>query len=328
MNIVICGAVFPLCLKRDLKSLNYVATCGVISVFYVVIVVLVQTGKYSEISWEQYDMKWAKYNWDFPSSFTYACFAFTCYTVVFQVRGELQKPTEKRINKVIQRAVIVELGVYLLLACAGYISLLDATPHVLISRPQIDAYPKDIAMQISRILMSLIIFFGIPLNLNPCKQAILIFHKGILKKYHLQLQQEAQSENPENQQVDENCEPITSMTEASVDLMSVSNLYNFLMSLGVMGTSLILVIFYPKVTKVITLMGGFLSCTMGILYPMLFWIVLEHRKNKRLTSANWALLIVGGALTFFGYFASTVTVINIAGVDLNLPSVEPLNTSA
>ena len=57
------------------------------------------------------------------------------------------------------------------------------------------------------------------------------------------------------------------MTEATVDLMSVSNLYNFLMSIGVMGTALILVIFYPNVTKVITLMGGFLSCTMGILYP-------------------------------------------------------------
>ena len=41
MNIVICGAVFPLCLKRDLKSLNYVATCGVISVVYVVLIVLI-----------------------------------------------------------------------------------------------------------------------------------------------------------------------------------------------------------------------------------------------------------------------------------------------
>ena len=78
----------------------------------------------------------------------------------------------------------MELSVYLLLACAGYISLLDATPKVLISRPEIDAYPHDIAMQVSRILMSLIIFFGIPLNLNPCKQAIVIFHKGILKKYN------------------------------------------------------------------------------------------------------------------------------------------------
>ena len=57
------------------------------------------------------------------------------------------------------------------------------------------------------------------------------------------------------------------MAVATVDLMSVSNLYNILMSFGVMGSALLLVIFYPKVTKVITLMGGFLSCTMGILYP-------------------------------------------------------------
>lgn len=57
------------------------------------------------------------------------------------------------------------------------------------------------------------------------------------------------------------------MTEATEEVMAVSGLYNFLMSFAVMGTALILVIFWPEVTKVITLMGGFLSCTMGILYP-------------------------------------------------------------
>ena len=57
------------------------------------------------------------------------------------------------------------------------------------------------------------------------------------------------------------------MTEATEEVMGVSNLYNFLMSFAVMGVALILVIFWPEVTKVITLMGGFLSCTMGILYP-------------------------------------------------------------
>ena len=57
------------------------------------------------------------------------------------------------------------------------------------------------------------------------------------------------------------------MTEPTEDVTSVSGLYNFLMSFGVMGSALVLVIFWPEVTKVITLMGGFLSCTMGILYP-------------------------------------------------------------
>jgi len=57
------------------------------------------------------------------------------------------------------------------------------------------------------------------------------------------------------------------MTEPTEEIMKVSGLYNFLMSIGVMGTALVLVIFWPQVTKVITIMGGYLSCTLGILYP-------------------------------------------------------------
>ena len=60
---------------------------------------------------------------------------------------------------------------------------------------------------------------------------------------------------------------------------------------------------------------------------MAFWIAIEYKKTKHISGRNWALIIVGGALTFFGYFASTVTVINIIGVDLNLPKIEPLHHS-
>lgn len=60
---------------------------------------------------------------------------------------------------------------------------------------------------------------------------------------------------------------------------------------------------------------------------MLFWIALERKKTKKISCANWALIIIGGALTFFGYFASTITVLDIAGVDLHLPTVEPMHTS-
>ena len=54
---------------------------------------------------------------------------------------------------------------------------------------------------------------------------------------------------------------------------------------------------------------------------------MDYKKKRRISLPNWGLIIIGGALTFFGYFASTITVINIAGVDLNLPTVDPLNTS-
>ena len=41
MAIVICTSIFPLCLKRDLSNLNYVATLGVLSIVYVVMVIVI-----------------------------------------------------------------------------------------------------------------------------------------------------------------------------------------------------------------------------------------------------------------------------------------------
>jgi len=54
-----------------------------------------------------------------------------------------------------------------------------------------------------------------------------------------------------------------------------------------------------------------------LLILVLFWVVLDYRKTKRISAFSWFLLVIGGSLTFFGYFASTITVIEIIGVDMH-----------
>ena len=51
MAVLICTSIFPLCLKRDLSQLNYVATLGVLSIVYVVIVIVLQCPSYAERYW-------------------------------------------------------------------------------------------------------------------------------------------------------------------------------------------------------------------------------------------------------------------------------------
>lgn len=64
----------------------------------------------------------------------------------------------------------MEFFIYGALAIFAYISLLDNIPGVILNRPALGgANDWDIAMQIARLMMALVIYLGIPINISPCK---------------------------------------------------------------------------------------------------------------------------------------------------------------
>jgi len=77
---VVAVIIFPLSAKRDLSSLNYVSLTGVIAIFYIVIVILIETPFYVQDYHPKNNLKveYFKINTNFLISFTLNLFSYTC----------------------------------------------------------------------------------------------------------------------------------------------------------------------------------------------------------------------------------------------------------
>jgi len=71
-------------------------------------------------------------------------FAFQCQVQLIPIYAELVYPTKRRANKVVARAIMVDFFFYFTIAMAGFWSMLDQTPVIVLERKAKDG-SKDIA---------------------------------------------------------------------------------------------------------------------------------------------------------------------------------------
>ena len=112
--------IFPVALKRDLSSLNYISLIGLVAIFYILLVILIETPLYIKHYWPAEHLSFhqitlVKLDINLLISFTINLFSFTCCQVVFEIRSELNDNTLNRTFKVFNRSVIIETILYLLL---------------------------------------------------------------------------------------------------------------------------------------------------------------------------------------------------------------------
>lgn len=62
---------------------------------------------------------------------------------------------------------------YMALGLFGYLSTLDNTPDLIIMRSQPSYIQNDFLMVIGRIFMVITLIFAIPVNIMPCRSAII-----------------------------------------------------------------------------------------------------------------------------------------------------------
>ena len=71
-------------------------------------------------------------------------FAFQCQVQLIPIYAELVYPTKRRANKVVGRAIMVDFFFYFTIAMAGFWSMFDKTPVIVLERKAKDG-SKDIA---------------------------------------------------------------------------------------------------------------------------------------------------------------------------------------
>lgn len=174
--IIMCcmsvGFMTPLSMFRELTSLRFVTLLSGFSLVYVSLLVVFEFPLFAVVnSWNS--LSWIIINPSIISSFNLCLFSSTCHTNIPQVQGELHNSNLRRISKVSSRAMLAIYFPYLSLGLFGYLSTLNDTPPLIIMRNRPSSIPNDFLMVIGRILMAITLIIAVPVNIPPCRSAIL-----------------------------------------------------------------------------------------------------------------------------------------------------------
>lgn len=175
-----CATVIliPLNSLRKISKLRFTSLFGIISLAIFACVLCVQLpffiiqnnkkGVYDNIN--IYNFK-KSFEGDivFFKSWASIIFAYTCHHGVFPVYHQLFDNNERRTNKVIFRAIVIDFIYFMIIGLIGYFTQPFNTPYLIITRNQLEEDSLDIMMIISRGFILLMIFCKIPINFNALR---------------------------------------------------------------------------------------------------------------------------------------------------------------
>ena len=173
--------LLPLCLLKDASKMRYASTFGIISLFFLINIVVVECPFYIKkyvIDEKQkgnyYDIvSGLKGNMKLLQSIVTVFYAFSCHVGAFPVLETLHNPTEKRTKKVLRRAISIDIISYLIIGASGYLTQPLETPDLIIERNKI--FNNDWLMTIGEISFILTLLAKISANYNALRSCILIF---------------------------------------------------------------------------------------------------------------------------------------------------------
>ena len=228
--------VLPLSLKRNLSSLNYVSLFGIVAIFYIMMVIIIEMPYYVTSYWSvkklsPSDIVYIKVDANLLISFTVNLLSYTCCQIVFELRDELSKPTIKRTFKVLDRSIFIETALYILIGLFGYMSSLSNTPQVLLTREGISVGKKDYFMIIASLAMTFSMICSIPMLTNPGRAT---FSSLIYKKEYY------------------------------------NKITHFIFTLFFLIVPSIIAIFMPKIITAMSFLGGTCSILIGVTFPSIF----------------------------------------------------------
>lgn len=116
--------LLPLSLKRDMSAFRYVSLASIAALLYTGIVLLVELPKYFRtfVNDPKTDIRFGFFDLDMFTGFSMTFFAFQCQVQLLPIYSELVNPEYRRVVKVIDRAIAVDLFFYATIAVAGYLS--------------------------------------------------------------------------------------------------------------------------------------------------------------------------------------------------------------
>ena len=180
---ITCFILFPLCLLSNASKMRYASTFGIISLFFLIFIVVIECPFYIKkyIIEEKQEVNYfdilsgLKGNMKLLQSIVTVFYAFSCHVGAFPVLQTLHNPTERRVKKVLRRAISIDIISYLIIGASGYLTQPLNTPDLIIERNKL--FDKDWLMTIGEICFILTLLAKISANYNALRSCILVlFH--------------------------------------------------------------------------------------------------------------------------------------------------------
>lgn len=262
--------LLPLSLKRDMSAFRYVSLASIGALLFTAVVLIVELPKYFSANKADPAIKieFGFYDLDMFTGMSMTFFAFQCQVQLLPIYSELVNPNYRRVVKVIDRAIAVDLFFYATIAAAGYLSSFNETAKIVLERKQLkgDDGP-DIPILIAIVLVIGSILVAFPVAYNPFRQQFtIIFFKA--------------------------------------DTFTDRQNY-ILTSIFIVVTWAVSVI-YPRIDKVLAIMGGLCAATLDYGIPTFCYVKLSERRWTH--PKNLAAIIFFGFLVLVGYGAVGVTI--------------------
>ena len=151
-----------------MSAFRYASLASILCLLYTGIVLIVELPGYYQANHDTAVIKSAWWNLDFFTGFSMTFFAFQCQVQLLPIYSELIDPEYRRIGKVIDRAIVVDLLFYAVIAGAGYLSSFDNTAKIVLERKTLSGNP-DIPCLIAVFGVMLSIGVAFPCGYNPAR---------------------------------------------------------------------------------------------------------------------------------------------------------------
>ena len=269
--------LFPLCRLKTISKMRYASTFGIISLFLLIFIVLIECPFFYKHNVTEGNQKINLMNirpgfgkdLQFLQSISTIIYAFACHVGVFPVLNSLHNPTRKRVQKVFRRATMLDIVCYLIIGISGYLSQPEHTPDLIVERDKI--FKNDFFMTIGQMLFIFTLIAKICANYNGLRTTLLI--------------------------------------QMDYDPIEYPNNINFIMTVISLSITTFIAAIFQKISDYISLIGSFCSVFIAIVMPGMIYI---KDNGKKLTNLNNILAIIFVVIVSgFGLITSWSTINSI-----------------
>lgn len=187
------------------------------------------------------------------------------------IYSELANPVKRRIMKVIRSSTIFVVTVYYIIATSGYFSTLDTTPQIIMTRPRMPNYQKDVAQLICCFMIAIVMIVNFVCNYMPFRNSLYFVTTGRRTL-------------------------ITSKLNIAFTIFFVT----------LNGTVCVV---FPQITSVLGIFGGFSSVNICYLIPIFCYIKLRHDEMGNLKNISGLLYML--FLIILGWGSVIITITNL-----------------
>ena len=266
--------LFPLCRLKTISRMRYASTFGILSLFLLIFIVLVECPFFynhnvvkggQKINFMDLGPGFGK-DLKFFQSISTIIYAFACHVGVFPVLNSLRNPTRKRVQKVFRRATLLDIVCYLIIGFSGYLSQPQNTPDLILERDKI--FNNDFFMTIGQMLFIFTLVAKVCANYNGLRTTLLI--------------------------------------AMNYDPIEYPNNINFVMTVISLGITTFIAAIFQKISDYISLIGSFCSVFIAVVMPGMIYI---KDNDKSITSLkNILALLFVIILALFGLITSFCTI--------------------